>query len=308
MVLPACALVGIGVVAFWPGEREPEYNGKRLSEWVQPYTWNYDDVEDDNPVIERKRTVADEALQHMGTNALHWLVRWVAYERPAWKSRIGRIVWKIPAKPIRYWYIRDDQLRSDARDTLVALGTNAVAVVPELARIVRTSRNADAQDAAMWVLGQMGKNGFPPLLAALDDKKTSLRAAACIVELSKSGVDVGSAIPGLLLMDRGTDEQVRRSWGYGSVYHDSSYYALPELLGANRPFLIPALTSCLHHTDSDVRVEAAKALGSLHDKARPAVPALKEALDDRVVAVQEAALDAFEKIAPEVLTNGAKDF
>ena len=29
-----CVLVGIGVVAFWPGEREPEYNGKKLSEWL----------------------------------------------------------------------------------------------------------------------------------------------------------------------------------------------------------------------------------------------------------------------------------
>jgi len=30
-----CALVvTVAAVAFWPGEREPEYQGKKLSEWV----------------------------------------------------------------------------------------------------------------------------------------------------------------------------------------------------------------------------------------------------------------------------------
>src|SRR5215467_6188162 len=98
--MAACVLVGIGVVAFWPGEREPEYNGKKLSEWVQPYTWRYDDLEDTNRQIETKRQAADDAMRHMSTNALHWLVRWIAYEPPSWKTRVQRLVWKIPAQPI----------------------------------------------------------------------------------------------------------------------------------------------------------------------------------------------------------------
>jgi hypothetical protein len=55
-------------------------------------------------------------------------------------------------------------------------------------------------------------------------------------------------------------------------------------------------------------VQAANALGRLGEAAQPAVPALKEALDYRAIALQEAALDALEKIAPEVLTNGVRDF
>jgi HEAT repeats len=297
--LAACVLVGIGVVAFWPGEREPEYKGKKLSEWVRPYTWRYDDVEDTNHLISKEREAADDAIQHMGTNALHWLVRWIAYERPAWKTKVREIVRKIPAQPVHYWCVRDDQLRSAARDTFVALGTNAVAAVPELAQVVKTSRDADARDAAVSALGYMGKDGYPCLLEPLDDPKTSYAAARSILQMSQTGVDVSSAIPGLLLMDRET-------FKFRTAYPEHYYFAPP--MHQNPQNIIPALTNCLRHANSDVRAEAAHALGLIGERALPTLPALREALDDRVIAVQEAAVEALEKIAPEVLTNGVKDF
>ena len=61
-------------------------------------------------------------------------------------------------------------------------------------------------------------------------------------------------------------------------------------------------------TNLIIQVEAINALGRLGRIARPAVPALKEALDVPVVAVQEAVVEALEKIAPEVLTNGVPHF
>jgi HEAT repeat protein len=157
----------------------------------------------------------------------------------------------------------------------------------------------------------MGKDGFPPLLTALGNPSTKYRAAYCMVEISAAAVDIGPAMPALLLMDREMryDSEEFEKANPAAIYHDSdTHYVLSGLLEENRPFLIPALNNCLHHTNSDVRVEAAGALGSLGDKARPAVPALREALDDRVIAVQEAAIIALEKIAPEVLTNGVKEF
>jgi HEAT repeat protein len=72
--------------------------------------------------------------------------------------------------------------------------------------------------------------------------------------------------------------------------------------------MIPSLANCLHHTNSDVRAEAAYALGMLGDRSLPMVPALRGVIDDRVIAVQKAAVDALEKIAPEVLTNWVKEF
>jgi hypothetical protein len=290
--------MGIGVVAFWPGEREPEYNGKKLSEWVQPYSWRYDDDEKTNHLISKKRQAADDAMQQMGTNALHWLVRWIAYEPPAWQTGVQRLVWKIPAEPIRDWCVKDEQLRSDAKDALVAMGTNAAAAVPELAHVVKTSRNRDARGAAMWALGYMGKDGFPCLLEALDDQKANDWAALCIMQMAQTGVDVSSAIPGLLLVDRETHK-------FRTAFPEHYYFVPP--MHQNPQNIIPALTNCLRHTNSDVRAEAAHALGLIGERALPTVPALKEALDDRVIAVQEAAIAALERIAPEVLTNGTTE-
>lgn len=299
--MAVCVLVGLGLVAFWPGEQEPEYNGKKLSEWIQPYTWQMDDVESVNHQIARERLVAYDAMQHMGTNALHWLVRWIAYEQPAWKTRIRRIVWKIPAKPIRYWCVKDEKLRSDARDALVALGTNAVAVVPELAQVVRTSQSVEARDAAMWALGNLGKDGYPCLLEALNDQKTSGFAARCILHISQTGVDVSSAIPGLLLVDRNIYKIQTANPGF------EHFYFVPHL-HQNPRDTIPYLTNCLRNTNNDVRAEAAHALGLIGEPARPAVPALREALNDRVIDVRQAAKRALEIIAPEVMTNGVKEF
>jgi HEAT repeat protein len=73
-------------------------------------------------------------------------------------------------------------------------------------------------------------------------------------------------------------------------------------------FLTSALTNCLHHTNVVIRVEALNALRRIGERARPTIPAMREALDDRETAVKEAATNALEKIAPEVLTNGVKEF
>jgi len=55
---------GVLVAVFAGREREPEYGGKRLSEWVT--TRNTD--------AER-----DQAIRAIGTNALPCLVKWISF-------------------------------------------------------------------------------------------------------------------------------------------------------------------------------------------------------------------------------------
>src|SRR5438067_1105808 len=84
IILAACVLMGIGVVAFWPGEREPVYNGKKLSEWLQLYGSTGISVE--------QREQAKVAVRQIGTNALPWLVKWIQCDRrdlPQWKTRLA---------------------------------------------------------------------------------------------------------------------------------------------------------------------------------------------------------------------------
>ena len=64
-------LVGISVIALWPEEREPEYSGKRLSEWLEP-TLNYPAA---NENIRAQMEPAEAAVRHIGTNALPYILR-----------------------------------------------------------------------------------------------------------------------------------------------------------------------------------------------------------------------------------------
>jgi hypothetical protein len=301
--------VGIGVVAFWPGEREPEYDGKKLSEWLRAYELGSSN-DNERKIVEREQQAATDAIQHIGTNALPWLLKRIAYNPPVWKEKIGAHIAKINSKLLTHWYLEGDRLGFDALQGFRLLGPRAAPAMPELTRMMRgDTRRGVGRDWPMDALSYIGRDGFPTLLAAMGSPKTEFDAAERMDALAKQGVDIGPAMPELLLIDRRTRADVEN---YEKANPRSQYYdpvfVTPGLLDENRPFLIPALTNCLHHTNSDVRVEAADALRSLGDKARPAVPALKEALDDRVIAVQEAAINALEKIAPEVLTNGVKDF
>jgi hypothetical protein len=300
IILTACVLAGIGVVAFWPGPKEPEYNGKKLSEWLRAYELPV------NPVASfeqwrAKWRAADEAVQHIGTNALPWLVRWIAYEPPKWKERIEGLVSKVPASTIPSWYYWDDALTKDAEHAFEVLGTNAAAAVPQLIQIVKQPRRELKQELAMTALSHVGKDGFPALLAALKDKDphTKSTAAVCIYKMFGRGVDVSPAIPELLLLDREIEKSNPAAY---------PHYCFVPLFDDEPAFLIAALSNCLGHVDARVRVEAVIVLARLGDKARPVVPALTKALNDPAIAVQEAAIVALQKIAPEVLMNGVKDF
>src|SRR2546423_4143418 len=77
-------VIAVAAIAFWPGEKEPEYQGKKLSEWLEIYRTN--DVALRNAMWEPwtaakygpkprvDRDAAAEAVRHIGTNALPWLL------------------------------------------------------------------------------------------------------------------------------------------------------------------------------------------------------------------------------------------
>jgi hypothetical protein len=103
--LAACVSLGIGVVAFWPGEKEPEYNGKRLSEWLDIACTNMSSLEEASAVLagnfaeikSKPLLEAVQAVRGIGTNAVPCLVRWAAIDpRPPWKEKVAAIYWKLP--------------------------------------------------------------------------------------------------------------------------------------------------------------------------------------------------------------------
>src|SRR2546425_11158597 len=74
------------VVAFIPS-REPSYAGKRLSEWVDGYAAAWPNAQSES----------DEAIRHIGTNAVPYLLKWIQYETPAWESALSQTLNRILA-------------------------------------------------------------------------------------------------------------------------------------------------------------------------------------------------------------------
>src|SRR5260221_13991205 len=64
------------LVAVFTRVREPEYGGKRLSEWAEELPWN----------PEEKPSEAEDAIRSIGTNGIPYLLAWIAYEPPIWRQ------------------------------------------------------------------------------------------------------------------------------------------------------------------------------------------------------------------------------
>jgi hypothetical protein len=170
VVLAACVLVGIGVVAFWPGEREPEYNGKKLSEWV----W----MERHTPPENEEAKVAAEAVRHIGTNALPSVLRWIGYKRPYWKTIVFNCASKMPRalSGATYWVINRTFVSDDKEISRVdlgiwclrILGPEAEPAIPELVRMTNQQDSEMAQSAFAGLF-QIGLKSVRPLAQIIDD-------------------------------------------------------------------------------------------------------------------------------------------
>jgi hypothetical protein len=84
IIISASIAAIILAFAFWPTEREPEYNGVALSKWLERYN-NGNNAE------------ATVAIRHIGTNALPFLLRWIQYETPGWRKSLDHFHARLPS-------------------------------------------------------------------------------------------------------------------------------------------------------------------------------------------------------------------
>ena len=129
MVVLAGIVAAVVVAVVWPREREPEYKGKRLSEWLTLWEPNY--VPGGGLGDKNRRVEAQMAVRHIGTNALPWLLRWVRYEQPAWKGKAYSFMEKMPP-PLQIKPLMNtlDPFPADRPDHLVVLGFLILAEQP----------------------------------------------------------------------------------------------------------------------------------------------------------------------------------
>jgi hypothetical protein len=254
ILLVAAGAVAVLTVVFllWPREREPSYQGKKLSEWLILSEGL------DSP----QTKAAQEAVRHIGTNAIPVLLDWLDYEPPAWKKKLMPTV-----LPVGQWdgtavlellLGRKGEMHATLAELgFEILGPEARCAVPELTRRMNT-RTSMSGDRAVLALANIGKEGLVPLVMALTNAQAINRAgAAAYIGFVMAGptktntLDAVDAVPALVQCIGDKDSIVARC----SVMTLGRLRLLPNVV-------MPALTNALADPRPDIRSEASMALDS----------------------------------------------
>jgi hypothetical protein len=173
LIAGACA-IALVVALLWPRQREPEYQGKQLREWLGPFSAVNSGTDEDVA----RFAAAVHALRHTGTNALPCLLDWIDdhSRRERFQELEQKFVNRLPGplhtiggsligRPQGYYY----NLGFFAFRTL---GPVAAQAVPELTHRLNSKTSHDARARALLALCDIGKEGLPAVLSVLTNKTT----------------------------------------------------------------------------------------------------------------------------------------
>jgi hypothetical protein len=268
-------------------QREPRYNGRSLSEWLSLHAWRQRATEDGSA----------DAVRHIGTNALPFLIRWVDQFQPMSprQRRLSRMVvqrWgpETPGREFLMDLIIGRQLRAGrAISAFEILGETARDAAPELERIA-TRRDTRSAIAAIDALSCLRRAGFHPLLSVISNTALPLkirdRALASVIGLGSLGTN---ARPTAVLLIRCLDDPqlaTNAALTLGTLHLESD-------------ISVPALIECTRSTNATLRKIAVASLGEFGGNARAAVPQVTKLLDDPEVAVRREATSALEFITAD---------
>jgi hypothetical protein len=294
-------LAATGLVAVWAiwfvgfRKKEPSYNGKPLSEWLEK-------VSSYKPPAERDQ--ARKAVVAIGTNAVPYLLEWCNernFSRREWwvgvHNKLNAFV-SVDAMVNRF-ISRNSLQFNDAVIGFQILGTNATIALPELVRRFDTSTNVAFVYYTAFLIGHLGKPGLDFLIPVLQNKSDTRRdiVLQVIGETVRYFVTADEAKPAVPIML--------------SIMNDVSDPLAPQAaaqlgkLGAAPERVVPQLINALRSTNISMRASAISGLMEFRTNASAAIPALQKATNDSDATVRSLALAALPLIAPQALTNAA---
>jgi hypothetical protein len=179
LIAVACLAAVVVAVLVWPGEREPEYQGKKLSEWLAASV-NYQKA--GSLVSMPQADEAPYAVRQIGTSALPFLLKWLQYREPPWKAKAYYCFRKLPqmlqshSLERRLWV--DSRPDLSAVNGFLILGAQAAPAIPELVRLMHDSQRPDVSMRAIECLFCTREAGLPEMRAALRSTDPALRSFA----------------------------------------------------------------------------------------------------------------------------------
>jgi HEAT repeats len=293
-IISSLCLFGIGILALVLRAKEPDYNGKNLSAWIDSYV---------TPTNYSQQAQAVTAIRSIGPKALPWLLGWSHYQTPIWQTKLAERFKRLGFDWPTHFIDERSRRRAAVWSVLAVLGPRANPAIPEITQIAIKSSTEEAECALIFL--SQRPEAVPALLRVITEGKRELRLRAMhyVGQVPNLGTNGTAAVAVLLKCLKEDDETIAASAAraLGSVALETKA-------------VIPALTPLLRDPRRDVSYSASYALGNLANH-RAAIPDLLAALPDLIAAqqhsnhsVREWATNVLWKIAPEVLTNGAKDY
>lgn len=188
IILALLAITICAVGCFTAGHQtanEPSYQNRRLSEWLRDF--------DNNNLKPEQRAMAAEAIRHIGSPAVPFLVERLSdarlkqtkIEQQKWRDRQANAVFTVdrPADP-----------RREALAALDALGSAAADALPALEKLLHDDP-PDTQ--ALYVAARIGPAGGPLLTKSLtsENKLVRLQAQICLDMMSSRSEVLYPKIP-----------------------------------------------------------------------------------------------------------------
>lgn len=254
--------------------REPVYQGKPLSLWLQSYN-----ADGDSPEV-------DDAVATIGTNAIPALLGML-------QAKDSRLRLALAALGLRYTPAETRHMR--AEKGFGALGTAASNAVPALIEIYEQNASPTARRAAGNALVEIGpaaKLAIPALIKSATSTNSEVRAFG-LSTLGRMALESKLVVPVLIKGLHDPDREVRFNAAFGLE-------ALAFMGGDAKP-AIPALVETLKDRHVSARAAAATALGHIHSEPDVVVPVLVEMLRD-----SDAQLHAFAATALGEFGNNGK--
>lgn len=155
--IAACVLaatIATGAIIYALRPQEPEYQGRRLNEWLEHLgnrTWGGGTNEGE----------AEEAIRKIGTNALPALVRNLSL--PASESFPRRKIKRVLSSQsfVRFKFAQPAAIRWSSAQAIRALGAEATPAVDQLAALLKQNRKDGHPFLVAVAMGRIGPEAVP---------------------------------------------------------------------------------------------------------------------------------------------------
>ncbi len=265
--------------------REPEINGRRISEWAE-------DLDRRNADWYAYEPEAIRAIQSLGTNAVPYLIKLIDQEDSSVKQMLVR--WE-PS-------LKRKLSTKEHRNYLAARIINVIDPEVIKASVKDFTAFASSEDPAkaslaIEALQQIGPEALPALIAAANHREDSVRIGAInalqLNSMAISEADKLQVVTALLKGLRDSNAMVRRFAVIGLQHW-----------GVRGDLVVPSVLALTEDKDEHCRVCAYGALTSFTNQAGAITPVLLRGLNDSNSMIREVAATTLRIVSPELANQG----